>query len=103
MAERNLGSPADNPRLAERAALMTRSAKRDIDRDELTGIWQKQAADLGFDAKALVAEAEREVAGIEGRRAGHAGSGNGAGTGCFAGSDGGRPESRRAGCGGGPD
>ena len=63
MAERNLGSPADNPRLAERAALMTRSAKRDIDRDELTGIWQKQAADLGFDAKALVAEAEREVAG----------------------------------------
>ena len=63
MAERNLGSPADNPRLAERAALMTRSAKRDIDRDELTGIWQKQAADLGFDAKALVAEAEREAAG----------------------------------------
>ena len=62
MAERNLGSPADNPRLAERATLMTRSAKRDIDRDELTGIWQKQAADLGFDAKALVAEAEREVA-----------------------------------------
>ena len=37
MAERNLGSSADNPRLAERAALMTRSAKRDIDRDELTG------------------------------------------------------------------
>ena len=63
MAERNLGSPADNPRLAERATLMTRAAKRDIDRDELTGIWQKQAADLGFDAKALVAVAEREVAG----------------------------------------
>ena len=62
MAERNLGSPADNPRLAERAALMTRSAKRDIDRDELTGIWQKQAADLGFDARELVAEAERGVA-----------------------------------------
>ena len=63
MAERNLGSPADNPRLAERATLMTRSAKRDIGRDELTGMWQKQTADLGFDAKALVAEAEREVAG----------------------------------------
>ena len=62
MAERNLGSPADNPRLAERAALMTRSAKRDIDRDELTGIWQKQAADLGFDARELVAEVERGVA-----------------------------------------
>ena len=63
MAERNLGSPADNPRLAERAALMTRSAKRDIDRDELTGIWRTQAAGLGFDAKALVAGAEREMAG----------------------------------------
>ena len=62
MAERNLGSPADNPRLAERAALMTRSAKRDIDRDELGDVWQKQAAGLGFDAKALVAEAEREAA-----------------------------------------
>ena len=65
MAERNLGSPGDNPRLAERAALMTRSAKRDIDRDELTGIWQKQAADLGFDAKTLVAEAEHGVAGTK--------------------------------------
>ena len=62
MAERNLGNPADNPRLAERAALMTRAGKRDIDRDELTGIWQKQAAGLGFDAKALVVEAEREAA-----------------------------------------
>ena len=68
MAERNLGDPSDNPRLAERAALMTRSAKRDIDRDELTGIWQKQAADLGFDARELVAEAEREVAGSKAAR-----------------------------------
>ena len=63
MAERNLGNSADNPRLAERAALMTRAAKRDIDRDELTGVWEKQAADLGFDAKALVAEAESKTAG----------------------------------------
>ena len=62
MAERNLGDSADNPRLAERAALMTRAAKRDIDRDELTGVWQKQAADLGFDAKALVVEAESKTA-----------------------------------------
>ena len=30
-----LGATADSPRLAERAALMTRAAKRDIDRDEL--------------------------------------------------------------------
>ena len=62
MAERSLGDSADNPRLAERAALMTRAAKRDIDRDELTGVWEKQAADLGFDAKALVAEAGSKTA-----------------------------------------
>ena len=63
MAERGLGSSADNPRLAERAALMTRAAKRDIDRDELQGVWEKQAADLGFDARALVAEAASKTAG----------------------------------------
>ena len=57
MAERNLGESADSPRLAERAALMTRAAKRDVDRGELAGVWERQAADLGFDAKALVAEA----------------------------------------------
>ena len=58
MAARDLGSSADNPRLAERAALMTRAKKRDIDRDELRSVWQRQAADLGFDATALVAEAD---------------------------------------------
>ena len=57
MAERGMGAPSDNPRLAERAALMSRAAKRDIDREELGAVWQRQAADLGFDAKALVAEA----------------------------------------------
>ena len=57
MAERNLGTSGDNPRLAERAALMTRAAKRDIDRDELRDVWRKQAADLGLDTRALVAEA----------------------------------------------
>ena len=57
MAERNLGNSADNPRLAERAALMTRAAKRDIDRGELRDAWRKQAADLGLDAGALVSEA----------------------------------------------
>ena len=68
MAERGMGSPADNPRLAERAALMSRAAKRDIDRDELGNVWQCQAADLGFDAPALVAAAkgaEHERAGPE--------------------------------------
>ena len=58
MEARGLGASADNPRIAERAALMTRAAKRDIDRDELRGVWQRQAADLGLDARALVAEAE---------------------------------------------
>ena len=63
MEARDLGSPADNPRIAERAALMTRAAKRDIDRDELRSVWQRQAADLGFDARALAAEAvERSAA-----------------------------------------
>ena len=62
MAERNLGDPADNPRLAERAALMTRAAKRDIDRDELRGVWEKQAADLGLDVRGLVAEAASKTA-----------------------------------------
>ena len=57
MAERGLGSSADNPRLAERAALMTRAAKRDIDRGELREVWRNQAADLGLDTKVLVAEA----------------------------------------------
>ena len=57
MAERNLGTSADNPRLAERAALMTRAAKRDIDREELRDVWRKQVADLGLDAPALVREA----------------------------------------------
>ena len=36
---------------------MTRARKRDIDRGELRGVWQRQAADLGFDARVPVAEA----------------------------------------------
>ncbi len=62
MAERGLGSSADNPRLAERAALMTRAAKRDIDRAELRDVWANQAADLGLDTKTLVAEAVEKTA-----------------------------------------
>ena len=57
MEDRGLGSTAENPHLARRAALMTRAAKRDIDRDALQETWTKQAADLGFDATALVASA----------------------------------------------
>ena len=57
MEERGLGASADNPRIAERAALMTRAKKRDIDRDELGSVWRRQAADLGLDAKSLVSQA----------------------------------------------
>ena len=57
MEARDLGTPAENPRLAERATLMTRAHKRDVDRVALEASWEKQAAALGFDAKALVAEA----------------------------------------------
>ena len=62
MEARGLGSSADNPRLAERAALMTRAAKRDIDRGELREVWRNQAADLGLDTKALVTEAVEKIA-----------------------------------------
>ena len=74
MAERGMGAPSDNPRLAERAALMSRAAKRDVDRGELGDHWQRQAADLGFDAPALVAEAREAERTRPGREAesGHA-------------------------------
>ena len=63
MEARGLGASADNPSIAERAALMTRAKKRDIDRDELRGVWQRQAADIGLDPGALVAGAkERSTA-----------------------------------------
>ena len=65
MEARGLGASADNPRIAERAALMTRASKRDIDREELRGVWQRQAADLGLDARALVAGAEERSASPE--------------------------------------
>ena len=66
MAERGLGTTAANQRLAERAALMTRARKRDVDKSALRGIWEKQAKDLGFDPKALAAEAASRAAGLEG-------------------------------------
>ena len=66
MAERGLGTTAENQRIAERAALMTRARKRDVDKSALRGIWEKQAADLGFDARAHAAEAVSRVAGLEG-------------------------------------
>ncbi|MYK58620.1 MAG: relaxase domain-containing protein, partial [Rhodospirillaceae bacterium] len=79
MADRGLGATAENQHLARRAALMTRAAKRDVDRAELREIWEKQASHLGFEAKALVAEAmERGPAGPAkaGGRAKDAGKGD---------------------------
>ena len=57
MEGRGLGTPAENQRAAQRAALMTRAAKRDVDRAELREMWRRQAEGLGFDAGALTAEA----------------------------------------------
>ncbi|MDE0230374.1 MAG: relaxase domain-containing protein [Spirochaetaceae bacterium] len=62
VAERSGGDTAANPRLAERAALMTRARKRDVDKADLRGSWQRQAEDMGFDAPALVVEADERTA-----------------------------------------
>ena len=66
MAERGVDAPAKDQRLAQRAALMTRARKRDVDKAELRGIWEKQAARLGFDVRVLAAEAISKDAGREG-------------------------------------
>ena len=64
MSERGLGTPHDNPRLADRAALMTRASKRDVDREALRAHWKRLAREFGFDAKGLVASGmERTTAG----------------------------------------
>ena len=60
MRERGLGETADNQHLARRAALMTRAHKRDVDQDALRATWRKQAEALGFDARALVADAREK-------------------------------------------
>ncbi len=65
MEARGLGATARNPHLAGRAALMTRAHKRDVDKSALRDTWQKQASDLGFDAKALVASAMERCSVIE--------------------------------------
>ena len=70
MEGRGLGSTADNQHLARRAALMTRAAKRDVDREELRETWARQAAELGFDARALVAEAAERSRSGDGRERG---------------------------------
>ena len=54
---------------------MTRAHKRDVDKSALRESWQKQAADLGFDAGKLVVNArEKSLAGNGMGRASHIGS-----------------------------
>ena len=62
MNARGLGDTESNPRLAERAALMTRAHKRDVDHDGLRAHWERQAQELGFDAKGLVRSAPERSA-----------------------------------------
>ena len=59
MAARDEGAPLENPKLADRAALMTRARKRDVDKGELRRSWERQAAELGFSAEAVRAKARR--------------------------------------------
>ena len=66
MEKRGLGGPGQNPRLAERAALMTRAHKREVDHGSLREHWREQAAELGFDATAIAANAMEKSAGKEG-------------------------------------
>ena len=66
MAAQGLGDTAQDQRLAQRAALVTRAHKREVDRDALRESWQRQAAALGFDARELVDEARhRQAAHVE--------------------------------------
>ena len=66
MAERGMGESKDNPHLAARAALMTRAAKRDIDRGALGRSWQRQAKGLGFSASKVRAQARKAERGLIG-------------------------------------
>ena len=66
MTERGMGESKDNPHLAARAALMTRAAKRDIDRGELDRSWQRQAKAIGFSASRVRAQARKAERGLLG-------------------------------------
>ena len=66
MAERGMGGTKDSPYLAARAALMTRAAKRDVDRGELARSWRRQAKALGFSAAKVRADARKAERGLSG-------------------------------------
>ncbi|MDE0030581.1 MAG: conjugative relaxase, partial [Deltaproteobacteria bacterium] len=74
VAGRGANATAGNQRLAQRAALMTRSAKRDVDRGALRESWQRQASELGFDPRAVVEAAVSREASQE-ANAGHGAGG----------------------------
>ncbi|MCY3940943.1 MAG: relaxase domain-containing protein, partial [Gammaproteobacteria bacterium] len=59
MAERGLGTTAGNRHLAARATLMTRAAKRDVDKGALRETWKQQASMLGYSAEAIHANARQ--------------------------------------------
>ena len=59
MAERGLGTTAENPHLAARATLMTRAHKRDVDKGRLCETWKLQASMLGFSPEAIHANARQ--------------------------------------------
>ena len=75
MAERGLGTTGENPHLAQRAALMTRAHKRDVDRDALRESWVQRAAEIGFDAKEVAASAVERKPGSRERQRGDPGKG----------------------------
>ena len=60
IAERGLGTSVDSPKLTDRAALMTRAAKRDIGSGEFHQSWQGQVADLRFPTDEVAATARKE-------------------------------------------
>ena len=62
MHDRGLGDPGSNPHLAERAALMTRAHKREVDRGTLHESWREQAGALGFSAAAVIGAARERPA-----------------------------------------
>ena len=66
MAERGMGESKDSPHLADRAALLTRAAKHDVDKAALRRTWQRQAKALGFSAAKIRANARKAERGLLG-------------------------------------
>ena len=62
MHERGLGDPGSNPHMAERAALMTRAHKRDVDKEAIHENWREQAAAFGFSADTVTGAARERRA-----------------------------------------